>query len=107
MSPAGIRPAGAETDRRSPKGEGTGASESIEPACGTTLKLPTIWRIAPCPRREYVRREPRRIDEARRVRELERANQSNLRVELPLSCPRSGALHHVPGGNTSGGSRDG
>ena len=39
MSPAGIRPAGAETDRRSPKGERAGASESIEPTLLVATKL--------------------------------------------------------------------
>jgi hypothetical protein len=58
-----------------------------EPSCGTTLKLPTLWHAVSCPRREYGRREPRRIDEARRVSEWARANQSNLCPELPLSWP--------------------
>jgi hypothetical protein len=40
MSPAGIRPAGAETDRQSPeRGEVAAATESIEPALHTNLKL--------------------------------------------------------------------
>jgi hypothetical protein len=33
------------------------------------------------------RREPRRIDEARRVSSRERANQSNLRVETTIKLP--------------------
>ena len=34
----------------------------------------------------------------------EKANQSNLRVELPLSCPLPGAMRYVPGGNEARGS---
>jgi hypothetical protein len=49
------------------RGEHSGKSESIEPSRGPTTKLPTIWHIAECPRREWSPRERRDIDEARRA----------------------------------------
>ena len=52
-----------------------------------------------CPRREWSRWEASDIDEARRVSERARANQSNQRVEVTLSCPPDGVSSNVPGGN--------
>src|SRR5262245_43978463 len=61
---AGMEPAGAERHRRSPKGELSGDSESIEPARGNETGCPTnpsgTWRRG----REWSRREPSDIDEA-------------------------------------------
>ena len=51
----------------------------------------TSWRVVPCPRREWGRSEASDIDEAPiGVSFREKTNQSNLRVELPLSCPPPG-----------------
>src|SRR5260370_13442905 len=52
MPPAGMEPLGSERHGQSPQGRSAGALRSIEPSCGTTTKLPTIWHIAECPRRE-------------------------------------------------------
>jgi hypothetical protein len=98
MSLAGMEPAGAVRHRRSP--EGVSFREKANQSnlrFALPLSWPTLWPFELCPWREYVRREPRRIDEARRVSERVRANQSNLRSALPLSlatlrrvakCPR-------------------
>ena len=66
----------------------------------------TSWRVVPCPRRERSRWEASDIDEAPiGVSFPEKTNQSNLRVELPLSCPPPlGTQYHVPGGNGARGS---
>jgi hypothetical protein len=53
------------------------------------LRTYTFGTLRYVPPGEYGRREPSRIDEARRVSERERANQSNLRAELALSWPTS------------------
>src|SRR5438477_5084707 len=52
MSPAGTEPRERATWTKPRRGERAGASESIEPARGAILKLPTIWHAAVCPRRE-------------------------------------------------------
>jgi hypothetical protein len=52
MSPAGMEPLGSERHGQSPQGRSAGALRSIEPSCRPTTKLPTIWHIAECPRRE-------------------------------------------------------
>jgi hypothetical protein len=52
MSPAGMEPLGSERHGQSPLGRSAGALRSIEPSCRPTTKLPTIWHIAECPRRE-------------------------------------------------------
>jgi hypothetical protein len=72
MSPAGMEPLGSERHGQSPQGRSAGALRSIEPSCGTTTKLPTIWHIAECPRREWSRWEASDMDKARRVEALER-----------------------------------
>jgi hypothetical protein len=87
------------------QGERAGASESIEPSFCATLKLPTHWRVVLCPRREWSPRERCDIDEARRASSREKANQSNLRSILTLSCPTPLHFEHVPGGNGATGKR--
>jgi hypothetical protein len=67
VSLAGMEPLGRERHGRSPQGRGAGALRSIEPSRRTTTKLPTIWHIAECPRREWSPRERRGIDEAQRA----------------------------------------
>jgi len=58
------------TSKKPRRGEPSGKSESIEPSCGPTTKLPTIWHIADCPRREWSRWEASDMDKAQRVNDL-------------------------------------
>ena len=67
MSPAGMEPLGSEQHGQSPKGEGAGASESIEPALHVATKLANLLARRACPRREWSPRERRDIDEAQRA----------------------------------------
>src|SRR5438477_7005129 len=106
MSPAGTEPRERATWTKPRRGERAGASESIEPARGAILKLPTIWHAAVCPRRERSRGSVRHGRSPEGVSERERANQSNLREELSLSCPRSGMQQYVRGGNGAAGACD-
>ena len=93
--------AGAARHRKSPAGVSAREKrESIEPSRRTTTKL----AIALCPRLEWSRWEASDMDKAQRANERERVSQSNLRVDPPLSYPRSGISQNVPGGNGARGS---
>src|SRR2546430_15851626 len=41
-----MEPLGSERHGQSPRGRSAGALRSIEPSCGPTTKLPTIWHIS-------------------------------------------------------------
>jgi hypothetical protein len=57
-----------------------------------------------CLRREWSSRERRDIEKAAGVKRGSAEIKSNLRVEQPLSYPRSGISQNVPGGNGARGS---
>src|ERR1051326_6709109 len=96
-----MEPMGIERHRRSPKGEGAGANESIEArARKCTRVIPPARGLQKRSRREWSRWESSDIDEAGRVSERERTNQSKPeRENVPeLSHPHV-AYRNVPGGN--------
>ena len=106
--PAGMEPMGIERHGRSPQVERAGASEwsqreavrhrrseaevadrepgsssqSIEPTLGAFPLRVRGRTLEPRSRREWSRRESSDIDEARRVSERERTNQSNQHQAL-------------------------
>jgi len=80
MSPAGMEPLGGERHGQSPQGRSAGALRSIEPSCRPTTKLPTIWHIAECPRREWSPRERHDIDEAQKGERMGNARVNRTEV---------------------------
>src|SRR5204862_8223059 len=46
LSSAEMELLGSERHGQSPRGRSAGALRSIEPSCGPTTKLPTIWHIS-------------------------------------------------------------
>ena len=88
--PAGMEPTGVERHRRSPQGERVGASESIEAqAKAHSKRVSDTQSLEERSRREWSRWESSDIDEARRVSERERANQSKFRCTHVPSVPNS------------------
>ena len=105
MSPAGMQPLGSERHGRSPKGRSAGALRSIEPLL---LHYRQVGQPSGIPYYVPAGIRPAGAATDRRspggVSSRARANQSNLRTELPLSwttlwrvvlCPRRESNPHL------------